>query len=289
MKLFKTVLPIAVVGIVAFTIESCSQKKDSGSESNFDGTPATSDIIEFETRVDSVGFKVPDFFMGETVYAAIKYSIVWPEKIGQKDFEALRDSLLSVTFGSHGSVSVDQASKNFIQSSMESFFANSEDKMPPYEQVSYTEANDHAERQNVVMVNSDVTLLNPNILVVQVNNYSYNFGAAHGMSTARFMNYSIAEHQLLDANNMFKPGNDKAILDLINASAKEHYPGEGVLFDQPITSFDNFQVTEEDIVFVYQPYDVAPYSTGIVSVPVSQFDLHRFLTPLALNTLGLND
>ncbi len=88
---------------------------------------------------------------------------------------------------------------------------------------------------------------------------------------------------------MFKPGSTNAILDLINAKARMVYPTEGTLFDEPIATLGSVQIEEDDITFVYQPYEVAPFSTGIVRIPVSRFDLQRFLTPEAMDALSQNE
>lgn len=270
MRLFKTLIPMTAVAVAALAVESC-------------GKSANDDTIEFETRVDSIGFMTPDYF-GDTVYTASKYSVVWPEKIGQQDFDALRDSLLSLTFGSNGYSDFDSAAKAFMTAGIDEL-KHDGDSTLRYMQVSYDAAYDAANR-NFSTISTDVTLLTPKVLVIQAYNYQYYYGQAHGMNTMRYLNYSLVDHKLLDFSNMFKSGNEKAILDLINASAKAHYPEEGALSPDPIAYFDEFQITEDDVVFIYQPYDVAPYSTGVVRVPVSKFDLHRFFTPEATAALA---
>lgn len=270
MRLFKTIIPIATVAIAAVTLKSCGNKTNE-------------ETIEFETRVDSVGYMTPDYF-GDTVYTASKYSVVWPEKIGQQDFDALRDSLLALTFGSGKYDDFDDAAKAFMLAGINELKQDG-DSLIRYQQVSYDAAFDAANR-NFTTISTDVTLLTPKVLVIQAYNYQYYYGQAHGMNTMRYLNYSLVDHKLLDSSNMFKSGNETAILDLINASAKEHYPEEGALSPDPIAYFDEFQITENDVVFIYQPYDVAPYSTGVVRVPVSKFDLYRFFTPVATAALA---
>lgn len=270
MNFFKTIIPLTVVALITVVAESC-------------GSKTNEDTIEFETRADSVGYMTPDYF-GDTVYTASKYSVVWPEKIGQQDFDTLRDSLLALTFGSDKYADFDAAAKSYMSAGINELKQDG-DSMISYKQVSYDAAYDAANR-NFNTVETTVTLLTPKVLVIQAYNYQYYYGAAHGMNTMRYLNYSLVDHKLLSTRNMFKPGNDKAILDLINASAKEHYPEEGALSPDPISYFDEFQITEDDIVFIYQPYDVAPYSTGVVRVPVSKYDLYRFFTPAGVAAIA---
>ena len=271
MRFFKTLLPAALVALMALGVESCN---GSGAK----------DSIEFETRTDSVGYLVPDYY-GDSVFAAARYSVVWPKRIGEQDFNALRDSLTMLTFGVKG-VDFDQAAKTFLQSGLNNLIADSDSVAHKYEKVPFEEADDEP-RANFNMVTSEVTLLNPNLLVINVNNQLYYYGAAHGMQYSNFINYSILNHELMTADNTFLPGNDKGILSLINNAARERYDSEGVLFDEPISTYANFQITENEIIFVYQPYEVGPYSRGIIEVPVSQQDLYRFLTESAIKTLQL--
>lgn len=271
---FRRILPMATVFVGAVCAASCGNKNENP------------DTIEFETRVDSVGYVVPDFY-GDTVYSASKYSVVWPVKIGQEDFDALRDSLLNLTFGDTVATSFDGASERFLRIALNNLRMDGDTTKFIYSKVPYEQAFNEA-RTNISVTTSDVTLLNPKILVIQVDTYGYMYGAAHGMQTERFLNYSIAGHKLLTPDNTFKSGNGTAILDLINTRAREKYTKEAVLYDTPIASFDNFQLTEDAVVFVYQPYDVGPYSSGIIRVPVPNLDIYRFLTPLAREALDLD-
>ncbi len=271
---FRTILPLLAVLAGAIGAAGCGSKSENP------------DTIEFETRVDSVGYVVPDFY-GDTVYSASKYSVVWPVKIGKEDFDVLRDSLLNLTFGDTVATSFDGASERFLRAALNNLRMDGDTTEFIYSKVPYERAFNEL-RVNISVTTSEVTLLNPKILVVQVNTYGYMYGAAHGMKTERFLNYSIAGHKLLTPDNTFKPGNETAILDLINSRAREKYKAEAVLYDTPIVSFDNFQLTEDAVVFVYQPYDVGPYSSGIIRIPVPTLDLYRFLTPLAKEALDLD-
>ena len=269
--MFKTIIPAALIALTAVAVNSCS------------GT-SNADTIEFETRTDSIGYLVPDYY-GDSVYSAARYSVVWPKRIGEQDFNAMNDSLTMVTFGVK-SDNFDDAAKYFIRTGLNDLIQDPDSGARKYEVVPFETAYE-ARRTNLNLISSEVTLLTPDILVVAVNNEYYFYGAAHGMRVRRFLNYSIKNHELMTAANTFAPGNEKAILSLITTAAHERYPDEGVLFDAPIEKFDNFQVTDTDIVFVYQPYDIGPYSSGILEVPVSQQDLYRFFTPAAIAALGL--
>lgn len=268
----RTLLPIVAVMAMVCAVESCS-----GPRSNSD--------IEFATMADSVGYKLNEFAMDSSlIYCAARYNVVWPEKIEQQDLNVLSDSLMSLTFG-YKADDVNQAAKDFLCSGLDEMRTEG-DTTFTFTEVPFPEAY-AAPFNNVATVNSEVSLLTTNLLVVDVTSYTYYYGAAHGMQTRRFLNYSLVKHQLLTPANTFKADSSKAILDLINREARAKYPGEGVLFAEPIVQYSNFQITNDEIVFVYQPYEVGPYSSGIIQVPISKYDLYNFLTPEAIATLNL--
>lgn len=277
MKISKFFLPVAVIAITAAAFQSCNKSKSDDS-SNSD------ESIVFETRTDSVGFLVPDFY-GDSVYCATKYSVVWPEKIGKQDFDAFKDSLTMLTFGVSG-IDFDRAAEKFMRCGLNDLIADGDSIKLRYESVPFREAEEQP-RVNLNSVESEVTLLTPELLVIRVNSSVYFYGAAHGMISRQFLNYSITNHQLMTPENTFLPGKEKSILSLISAAAAEQYPDEGVLFDAPIESFSNFEITENDFVFVYQPYEIGPFSSGVIEISVSAQDLYRFLTPEAIKALGL--
>lgn len=269
--MYKTIIPVFLVAAMAIAAESCS----GGSGS---------DTIEFETRTDSVGYLVPDYY-GDSVYSAAKYSVVWPEKIGEQDFNALRDSLISLTFAAKTD-DFHKAAEAFLKRGLGDLADSNDTTTTSMTKVDYETAF-NAPRANIQLINSEVGLLTPDVLSIGVMTETYFYGAAHGMRTKRFLNYSIKNHELMTPANTFKAGSDKEILSLITESAKRKYPAEGTLFADPITFYNNFEIGEQEIIFVYQPYDIGPYSSGIIEVPVSTYDLYRFLTPEAISTLGL--
>ena len=272
LKTLKSAVAVAGVAVAAIAAESCGKHSE---------VP-----IEFDTRVDSIGYMMP-FIDNDTVFAAAKYSVVWPERIGRDDLGAMRDSLLAYTFGQPDAKDFSDAARRFMLDGVYSMREEA-DSAFTHIKVPYDIAN-NADNKNFAYVVSEVTLLTPNILVIKIDNYQYSYGSAHGMQSERFMNYSIADSKMLTADNIFKPGNEQAILDLINAQAKVSYPEEGALFAEPIKSLGSVQLEADNVVFIYQPYDVAPYSTGIVRIPVNRYDLQRFLSPETVRALSQNE
>lgn len=60
----------------------------------------------------------------------------------------------------------------------------------------------------------------------------------------------------------------------------EELEGTGYFFSpNEIEASENFYLDENGITWMYDPYDIAPYSTGEVSVTVSWSDLHTLIAP----------
>ncbi len=238
------------------------------------------DLIEFETRTDSIGYVVRGSELSDTIYAAANYSVVWPAQ-DDDELTTLRDSLLAYTFGTAGP-NFDAAAKQFLNSPLQALLMEP-DSTVTVAKVPFPEADDDP-CHSTSTIASTVTHLTPSLLVIEIDKYDYHFGAAHGIATRNFLNYSVADHRILTSREIFLPGNDAAILSIIDAAARRLF-NDSLIFPEPITTFDNFQLTSNSIIFIYQPYEIAPYSSGIIEIPINLLDLRRYLTPDALALL----
>lgn len=242
---------------------------------------SNSDLIEFETRTDSIGYVVRGSELSDTIYAAANYSVVWPAEVDDPKLNELRDSLLSLSFGM-ATPDFAKAADQFLNSPLQSLIAEPDSTLS-FSKVSFPEA-DSDPCHSTATVMSSVAHLTPSLLVIEIDKYYYNFGAAHGLSTRNYLNYAVNDHQLLTASNVFLPGNDAAILSIIDATARRLFD-DSTIFPEPITTFDNFQLTPSSIIFIYQPYEIAPYSSGIIEIPINLNDLRRYLAPTVIEAL----
>lgn len=269
MRLFyRTILPVVVVGLMAVAVESCHPRNDA-------------EPVDFTAHSDSVSWLIPDYF-GDSTYVASRYSVVWPQRIGNHDFQALRDSLLTATFGVSSSIGFEQAAADFLRSPLVDMGADTMKVEPASFDVAQ-------EAQNLTMnsVESSVSLLNPDLLVIEVFSYNYMTHAAHGMQNVRYLNYSIKEQLLFTADNFFLPDAKAKVSEMVERAAKQRY-SEQALFADAVYSIDNFRITDETVDFVYQPYEVGPYSSGIITVSINKYNLRDYLTPAAIATLFEN-
>lgn len=124
------------------------------------------------------------------------------------------------------------------------------------------------------------SLVNPRVVSFDVLGSSYECLAAHGMNTLTCINYCIADGKILKLSDLIKPGNDKALLKLIFQNLKSREISLQVK-ESELTIPQSFAVTSDGLDFIYQPYEIAPYSEGIIRASVSLGDLMMgsLLTP----------
>ena len=122
--------------------------------------------------------------------------------------------------------------------------------------------------------------LSPTILSYAVTISDYMPRAAHGMYNTNFVNYDLEEGKVFVLSDIFTAeGLAKlpAILKQTAASMRD-YIGPTELTSLP--AGNNFCVnSDNDIIFVYQPYEIASYAQGEIRVPIAAYILSDYFTP----------
>ncbi|MDO5395477.1 MAG: RsiV family protein [Bacteroidales bacterium] len=211
-------------------------------------------------------------------------SLIIPEKIGDCDVSVLRDSILSKALSMHGKP-VRECIDAWLDSSAvrQSWLA---------ERISDSIAlADSDMQQGFDIVSGFIVNLTPDMLVYCVKFDSYAPGAAHGLSGTRHLNYTLeGKGSLLTLDKLFTPQGLKelpvriaeqaeAMSDLIGATTVTALPEDG----------DFYISSEGEIVFSYQPYEIASYAQGIIDIPFYPYELLEYMTPYAVELFNLQD
>lgn len=123
------------------------------------------------------------------------------------------------------------------------------------------------------------------IVCYQIQIYSYT-GGAHGNSVIHNSAFDciqcydirlgdfINESAFADVSAMMT----KSLCDQFEGKSIETLINEGVLF-QPFTlgPTENFFFTEEGVTWTFDPYEIAPYSTGTISIPLTWEQLYPYI------------
>ncbi len=103
------------------------------------------------------------------------------------------------------------------------------------------------------------------LLTYEATRYLYQ-GGAHGLETTFCWVFDLASGQQITEADIFVPNYEEPLTQLLIAALNAHAAKIGV----PITEYwvaqvapnGNFAITEEGIIYQYNPYDIAPYVQG---------------------------
>ncbi|MCH5219944.1 MAG: DUF3298 domain-containing protein [Muribaculaceae bacterium] len=140
------------------------------------------------------------------------------------------------------------------------------------------------------IVNGTIVNFTPQLLVYCIGTSTYYPGAANGLETLDYINYSLTDNKILSLSDLFTENGLSELPKLIaeQASTMPAYKDEVDITQLPAN--DNFFLSSEgEIVFCYQPMEVGPHSLGSVMVAFYPYELVSYLTPYAINFFDLHD
>ncbi len=204
---------------------------------------------------------------------------VLPVNLGGKDVSVLRDTLAQlagIEIGKKGEVAMRIPSE-----------------MRPLEN-----ANDTLPARSRLVKNLSLNLLTPDVAVFRIYSYSYSEGAAHGVYANTYLNYDLAQGNVVTFADLFGITHDDAIL----AAIADHLDEAGVeRFDFNDADDDaadassarrlplptTFCITDTGVDFMYGIYTIAPYAAGEPRVSFNAYELADWLTPAGRRLLGV--
>jgi hypothetical protein len=122
----------------------------------------------------------------------------------------------------------------------------------------------------------------------ELNSY---LGGAHPSYVRGFLNFDKDSGDTISLGTLLKPGYEKKLNELIDKEFREMKglkPGDdlsekGDLFENKIELTHNFGVTKDrGLEFLYNPYEIAPYAVGPISVKLSNSELQDLLPEKSL-------
>lgn len=129
-----------------------------------------------------------------------------------------------------------------------------------------------------VSVESEGTVVDT-LLNYAIYRSSY-LGGAHGMYTTAYHTYSLATGYEYSAAELFGQERMEPLTALIRKKLYEKYDATNDnelsacgFFPEYIAVTDNFKVTHEGVVFLYNPYEIACYAAGDIEVAISREEL----------------
>lgn len=120
-----------------------------------------------------------------------------------------------------------------------------------------------------VVINSKDTVVDNRYVSANVQCY-YFAGGAHGMTLNNSYNYDAKTKQFIDINQLLTGADTTQLVQLVKTKLKQHI-GAGNFVDEGITgvpSLSKFMIFDQGIQFLFDPYEVAAYVHGVVSILV---------------------
>lgn len=126
--------------------------------------------------------------------------------------------------------------------------------------------------------------INSAFLVYKIENSSYT-GGAHGMYITTYLNFKPETGQIMHLKDIFKPGYEKQLNELLLAmlmkdtgsSSLKELQDKAYLQDTDMYPSENFCLNNNSITFLYNVYEIAPYSSGITKITLSYSQLEGIM------------
>lgn len=119
-----------------------------------------------------------------------------------------------------------------------------------------------------------------NIASFQRNTYIYHNGAAHGIGFVKILNFNLNKHTLLTVQDILLPGKQQALLNLlwqnyqVDVMENDPFIEKNQFYIPP-----NFLFDMDGMTFIYQPYEIGPYSMGNIELKLSWHQLKDIIKP----------
>jgi hypothetical protein len=117
-----------------------------------------------------------------------------------------------------------------------------------------------------------------------INFYQYT-GGAHGGTFITCRNYRLEDGSVIMLDDYFKPGYEKVLIPVLErklleyagCSSRDELDEHGYFSEDPMFVSDNFEIRQDTIDFIYNQYDIAPYSTGITTLSVPEDEIRSII------------
>lgn len=281
-KLFFTVLGVFVI---LFSLGSCSKKEVHETKS----TPTSVNSFEIREALKTAAQNYRLIYSsGDTACLSISAAIQWPEKLGSYSIVELQDTLIA-TLQNYKGDNIDQALTEYVNNPY--ILEESEDISYKAELIDTLPEDSKSLMVYEISTKAFIRELNEKMVTYQVDNYSFT-GGAHPLNISSPFTYDIVNSEVMTFDNTFLSGYEHKLFEIVqDALAKQmgvtkvsKLSDVGFFVDQFYLSQDIY-ILNGQIVFHYNPYDIAPYAMGEINVSVAPYILKDMLTTQAKQLL----
>ena len=130
-----------------------------------------------------------------------------------------------------------------------------------------------------VQIDGEVLVSNPELTSISITSYA-NTGGAHGNTSINFLNFNSVTGEKLPLEDLFNN------LPAFKKIAKEYFDQaiedkNGLFNPETFELPENIGFTEEGVILLYNSYEIAPYTTGIIEFTIP---IEKISKVLAINS-----
>ena len=275
MKHTRTLIPLLAIAVIAPAFVSCNADDKKKLEEVQDAT------VSFTLCEKSQCYKfkdsAADYDSGSDITYSCTASMLMPAVVYGKEPEALRDSIIRTAFDVSDSDFEAGAVAAFKSSIDEFGYTPEEIDMP-------------VNPDGMMSVYGSVASMNERVMSYLVKTDSYAPRAAHGMTVSRYVNYDMKSDSVVVLSDLFTPEGMKKLPGQLRMKAAELVPVVGLTEIEGLPSGNNFYISQSgDIVFVYQPYEIASFAQGTIEIPVEPYTVINLMTVRGKRLFGFED
>lgn len=119
------------------------------------------------------------------------------------------------------------------------------------------------------------------LLVLELTSYEYPFGAAHGMPSQVEVHINLANGNVYQLKDLFKPGSDyvRVLSDIIGKQIETNPEYSYVFADsyKGIEANQPFYVTADALYVYFNPYEISPYAAGFPTFKIPFHQLNEII------------
>lgn len=276
MKTYKALTAVGAA-LIILGISSCTpdnNKSDNNSNKNENNVDFR--IVEKQQTFSLEG-SAKDYDTEKDLLYSCEARILMPQDIKGHSVDSLQNRIFKVAFDTTAAAGHNKLMEDAFRT------AASELGYVPVDTVVPENTYD-----GYLIVEGDVASMTSTILSYSVTVSKYDPHAAHGMYGSYFINYDITGGRLFGLNDIItSDGLDKLVPVLrTTADAMRNFAGPTELKVLPADG--NFYIDlRNNLVFVYQPYEIASYAQGLIEIPVPAYQISDILTPYGKSLFNL--
>jgi hypothetical protein len=127
-------------------------------------------------------------------------------------------------------------------------------------------------------------------LEVVSREWEYYTGGAHGMRSKDYYVFSLKDRRRLALDDILQDDAKPALDNLVEAALRKRMEipdwiplTEQGFFEDSVDKLEDFFLTPQGLGFQWDPYEIAPYSMGIIELVIPYSELTGILTGLGLS------